>query len=847
MAYLDKAITKLDATSSSNQYFTFVNSSIGGPEDLKVNANIAFNPSLNTFIVEGNLIVNGTTTTLGTQDLVVEDKNIIIGNVETPSDTTANGGGITLKGATDKTFNWVDSTDSWTSSENINLASGKLFKINGTNVLNGTNAYVTADAALAAYNANNSDKLDNQDGTYYLNWENFTNKPNNFSNFSLDNTDLEYAWVGNDGTSLSPNSTDSTLKFVAGAGTNVAIDSTNNAIRFSHSDTSSVSSLTALTGANVISDLDFDQFGHTTLISTRALTPADIGAQPAFTAGSVAESTSSVLTITNGAGATLTNLGIQVKASSGSQSGYLSSADWLKFNNAATNASQWNGGSTGLVAATGRTSLGATTVGSNIFTLANPSAIRYLRTNADNTVTAIDGATLKAEIGLGNVSTSVPANTLVLHTTGATNVTFPTSGTLATTSQITTVNDGALALTVSAAASGQGVVLGTGTGFTANEPAGTVTYDIDVGPALTSLATIMNGATTGFLKKTANDTYAIDSTVLTSASTLDASKLSGTIPSTVLGNSNVYIGNTAVALNRGTGVLSLTGINIDGNAGYATTAGSTTNSITAGNGITGSTFNGGSAQTWSIVSAAGSAGTIGTISVAADTVGVSLGTTGTVAAAGDHGHGNILTGGTITAAAVAPANTDYILISDASNSGKVEKSIAIGTGTTTYLRNDGTWATPADTNTDTLQSISNIATAGTYYPSFVSATGAVVGYVAQDKLKFNPSTGVLSTTYLSGAMVNGVTTITASTYTADKAYPIILVDATTPASITISLPAAASSSGLVFRIKKTDGSAHPVILDANGTELIDGAETFTLIYQYQAVDLACNGTAWYIL
>ena len=67
-------------------------------------------------VVTGDLTVNGTTTTIDTTTLTVEDKNIEIGKVSSPTDTTADGGGITLKGATDKTFNWIDSTDSWTSS-----------------------------------------------------------------------------------------------------------------------------------------------------------------------------------------------------------------------------------------------------------------------------------------------------------------------------------------------------------------------------------------------------------------------------------------------------------------------------------------------------------------------------------------------------------------------------------------------------------------------------------------------------------------------------------------------------------------------------------------------------------
>ncbi|ADD95167.1 hypothetical protein, partial [uncultured phage MedDCM-OCT-S04-C491] len=58
-------------------------------------------------------------------------------SVDTPTDNTADGGGITLKGATDKTFSWVNSTNSWTASEHIDLALGKKFRIDGTIVLSG--------------------------------------------------------------------------------------------------------------------------------------------------------------------------------------------------------------------------------------------------------------------------------------------------------------------------------------------------------------------------------------------------------------------------------------------------------------------------------------------------------------------------------------------------------------------------------------------------------------------------------------------------------------------------------------------------------------------------------------
>lgn len=100
-----------------------------------------------TVTIAGNLTVNGTVTTISSTTITVDDKNLELGSVDTPTDTTANGGGITLKGATDKTFNWVQSTSSWTSSENLDLASGKVLKINGTQVLSA--AEYTGNAATA--------------------------------------------------------------------------------------------------------------------------------------------------------------------------------------------------------------------------------------------------------------------------------------------------------------------------------------------------------------------------------------------------------------------------------------------------------------------------------------------------------------------------------------------------------------------------------------------------------------------------------------------------------------------------------------------------------------------------
>ena len=91
-----------------------------------------------SLVLSGDLTVNGTTTTVNSTTVTVGDKNLQLGSVETPTDTTADGGGITLKGATDKTINWVDATDAWTLSEHVNIANGKVYRINGTEVLSGT-------------------------------------------------------------------------------------------------------------------------------------------------------------------------------------------------------------------------------------------------------------------------------------------------------------------------------------------------------------------------------------------------------------------------------------------------------------------------------------------------------------------------------------------------------------------------------------------------------------------------------------------------------------------------------------------------------------------------------------
>jgi len=142
--------------------------------------------------------------------------------------------------------------------------------------------------------------------------------------------------------------------------------------------------------------------GLITAASNATITPAGIGAQATLSGTGLVKSTAGTITyITD------------------------NSTNW---DTAYTDRNKWDGGATGLTASTGRTSLGATTVGSNFFTLTNPSAVTFPRINADNTVSALDAATFRAAIGAG---TGVGTVTSITAGTGLSGGVITGSGTIA--------------------------------------------------------------------------------------------------------------------------------------------------------------------------------------------------------------------------------------------------------------------------------------------------------------------------------------------------------------------------------------------------------------------------------
>ena len=89
-------------------------------------------------VISGNLTVNGTTTTINSTTVQIDDKNFQVAT-GAADDAAADGAGFTVdSGDGDKTINFEATGDNWGFSENINLASGKVLKVNNTSILSST-------------------------------------------------------------------------------------------------------------------------------------------------------------------------------------------------------------------------------------------------------------------------------------------------------------------------------------------------------------------------------------------------------------------------------------------------------------------------------------------------------------------------------------------------------------------------------------------------------------------------------------------------------------------------------------------------------------------------------------
>jgi hypothetical protein len=134
---------------------------ISGPATLTIDP-AAVGDDTGLVIIKGNLQIDGTTTTINSTTVTVDDKNIVLGSGAI-NDAAADGSGITIEsGNGNKTFQFEDTGDNLGSSENLNVASGKVYKINNTEVLSATtlgsgvtNSSLTSVGTLTNLSVNN--------------------------------------------------------------------------------------------------------------------------------------------------------------------------------------------------------------------------------------------------------------------------------------------------------------------------------------------------------------------------------------------------------------------------------------------------------------------------------------------------------------------------------------------------------------------------------------------------------------------------------------------------------------------------------------------------------------------
>ena len=218
---------------------------------------------------------------------------------------------------------------------------------------------------------------------------------------------------------------------------------------------------------------------------------------------------------------------------------------------------KWDGGSTGLNASTGRTSLGGTTVGQNFFTLANPSAITFPRMNADNSVSTLNAADFRTAIGAG---------------TGNGTVTSIVAGSYLTGGTITTT--GTIAVDATSANTANKVVARDASG---NFSAGTITAALNGNASTATSATSATSATTASNVAGGAANQIVYNTGTGATSFAAAPSVSGQV-----------LGWNGTAFSWVTGTIS--GVSL----------GSNLSNLTAGTYLTGTAYNGGTAQTWSV-------------------------------------------------------------------------------------------------------------------------------------------------------------------------------------------------------------------------------------------------------
>jgi hypothetical protein len=122
-----------------------------------------------SLVVAGDLTVEGTTTTINTANVTIEDKTLTLANVAAPSETTATGAGIIIRStgadssAYDKEIVYRSTSEGppptgvFDVSEDLNLAAGKQLQIGGVKVIDGNSlgSAITSIPGVTAFGPQN--------------------------------------------------------------------------------------------------------------------------------------------------------------------------------------------------------------------------------------------------------------------------------------------------------------------------------------------------------------------------------------------------------------------------------------------------------------------------------------------------------------------------------------------------------------------------------------------------------------------------------------------------------------------------------------------------------------------
>lgn len=154
---------------------TLVGSQITIGQPVSTTSNVQFN----NLVVNGNLTVNGTTTSINSISLDIADKNIVLAKTDTPTNSTANGAGITIKGTDDKTLVYASIDDKFEFNKRVDAPN---FRGDFIGNLTGL--------------VNNIDVRTLNNGLYNIDFGNINNRITNILQLLLQTISLDFGSIG---------------------------------------------------------------------------------------------------------------------------------------------------------------------------------------------------------------------------------------------------------------------------------------------------------------------------------------------------------------------------------------------------------------------------------------------------------------------------------------------------------------------------------------------------------------------------------------------------------------------------------------------------------------------------